>query len=91
MDRHIRIVAGDGEGESPGLVLRARLLAGFGRDVGNLGKIGGEHVHVFQGEANGPARLLTTGLMEVRPGTTITSLVPKLAKMLAQAWPKPLP
>ncbi len=29
--------------------------------------------------------------VEVRLGTTITSLVPKLAKMVAQAWPKPLP
>ncbi len=28
----------------------------------NLGKVGGQHVHVFQGEADGPTRLLSTCL-----------------------------
>ena len=51
-----------GEVEDPGVVLDVRLLADFRRDMGDLGKIGGERFHIFLREADGdpgflPARL----------------------------------
>src|ERR1700674_2824475 len=62
-DRHdVGIVAGDTPCENPGVVLDACLLAGFGSDVGDLGKVGGKRLYIILSKADEVSRLLTTGL-----------------------------
>src|SRR6266478_10117688 len=60
--KHVRIVAGDSPCENPGVVLDVCLLAGFGRDVGDLGKVGGKRLNIILRKADEVSRLLTTSL-----------------------------
>ena len=65
--RHVGIVAGDTEVEIPGVVLDVGLLADFGSDVGNLGKVGGQRLHIIQSKVDEGSRLLTTRLQGSTP------------------------
>ena len=60
--KHVGIIAGDREIENPGVVLDVGLLADFGSDVGDLGKIGGKRFDVFLGKADWDSRLLAARL-----------------------------
>src|SRR5579863_100258 len=59
---HVGIVAGDGPRENPRVVLDTGLLAGFGCDMRDLGKIGSERVYIIQSKADEHSRFLTAGL-----------------------------
>ncbi len=58
----IGIITGDLESESSRVELNVGLLAGFGSDVGDLRKIGGECVYIIEGKANLHARFLSASL-----------------------------
>ncbi len=59
---HVGIVAGDRKSENSGVILNANLLADLWRDVGDLGKVGGQRVYIFLGKADEHTRFLTTRL-----------------------------
>src|ERR1019366_299579 len=56
------IIAADSPGEHPGVVLDAGLLADFGCDMRDLGKVGGKRLYIILSKADEDSRLLPTGL-----------------------------
>src|SRR6202049_2765636 len=60
--KHVGIIAGDRPGKNPGVVLDACLLADFGRDMSDLGKVGGKSLYIILGKADEDSRLLPTRL-----------------------------
>src|SRR5207302_5602435 len=58
----VGIITGDSPGENPGVVLDACLLADFGCDMGDLGKVGGKRFYILLSKADEDSRFLTPGL-----------------------------
>src|SRR4029077_16646324 len=60
--RHIRIIARNPKIENPRFKLDMRILADFGTDISDLGKIDGKGINIIESKPEGNSRFLTTRL-----------------------------